>query len=78
MSFLLYPFSSISEKTLKNIYRTTKSSIEENGSNTLFLALGFLKWYESDISEKPRYAPVSYTHLTAIAAPIYAKLLDDC
>jgi len=46
------------EKTLKNIYRTTKSSIEENGSNTLFLALGFLKWYESDISEKPRYAPL--------------------
>lgn len=46
------------EKTLKNIYRTTKASIEENGSNTLFLALGFLKWYESDLSEKPRYAPL--------------------
>lgn len=46
------------EKTLKSIYRTTKSNIEENGSNTLFLALGFLKWFESDISEKPRYAPL--------------------
>lgn len=46
------------EKSLKNIYRTTKTSLEENGSNTLFLALGFLKWYESDISEKPRYAPL--------------------
>lgn len=46
------------EKSLKNIYRTTKASIEENGSNTLFLALGFLKWYESDVSEKPRYAPL--------------------
>ena len=46
------------EKALKNIFRTTKASIEENGSNTLFLALGFLKWYESDISEKPRYAPL--------------------
>ena len=32
--------------------------MEENGSNTLFLALGLLRWYESDLSEKPRYAPL--------------------
>ncbi|MGI5895066.1 MAG: DUF3320 domain-containing protein [Candidatus Merdivicinus sp.] len=40
------------------IYRQAKISLEENGSNTLFLAIGFLKWYESDLSEKPRYAPL--------------------
>ena len=46
------------EESVKSIYRAAKVSIEENGSNTLFLALGFLKWYESNISEKPRYAPL--------------------
>ena len=44
--------------SLKSIYRAAKVSIEENGTNTLFLALGFLRWFESDLSEKPRYAPI--------------------
>ena len=43
---------------ISNLYRTAKTSIEENGANTLYLALGFLKWYESGVSEKPRYAPL--------------------
>lgn len=43
---------------LKNMYRSAKVSMEENGTNTMFLALGFLRWFESDISEKARYAPV--------------------
>lgn len=46
------------DKSLKNLYRSAKMSMEENGSNTLFLALGFLRWYESEVSEKPRYAPL--------------------
>lgn len=46
------------ERTLKNLYRSSKVSIEENGANTLFLALGFLRWFESDLSEKARYAPI--------------------
>lgn len=46
------------EGSLKNLYRAAKTSMEENGSNTLFLALGFLRWFESDLSEKPRYAPI--------------------
>jgi hypothetical protein len=41
-----------------HLYRQAKVSLEENGSNTLFLALGFLKWYETDLSEKERYAPL--------------------
>lgn len=43
---------------LKNLYRSAKVSMEENGSNTLFLALGMLRWFESDLSEKPRFAPI--------------------
>lgn len=46
------------DTALKNLYRSAKMSMEENGSNTLFLALGLLRWYESDLSEKPRYAPL--------------------
>lgn len=44
--------------SLKKIKRQSVLSMEEGGTNTLYLALGFLKWYESDISEKVRYAPL--------------------
>lgn len=46
------------DKNLKNLYRSAKMSMEENGTNTLFLALGFLRWFESDVSERARYAPI--------------------
>lgn len=46
------------ETALKNIARQAKQSFEENGCNTLYLALGFLRWYETDLSEKARYAPL--------------------
>ncbi len=46
------------DKRLKGLYRSAKMSMEENGSNTLFLALGFLRWYETNVSEKARYAPL--------------------
>ena len=43
---------------LKQIYRTARTSLEENGANSLFLALGMLKWYETPKSEQARYAPI--------------------
>lgn len=43
---------------VKGLYRTAKTALEENGANTLYLALGMLRWYESPRSTKPRYAPV--------------------
>lgn len=43
---------------LSKLYRAAKTSLEENGANTLYLALGLLRWYETPRSEKPRYAPV--------------------
>ncbi len=46
------------KRTLKNLYRTAKTSLEENGANTLYLALGLLRWYETDVSKRPRYAPI--------------------
>ncbi|WP_195575446.1 DUF3320 domain-containing protein [Paenibacillus sp. 1001270B_150601_E10] len=46
------------EKRMVHIYRSARTALEENGANTLFLALGLLKWYESPVSELPRYAPI--------------------
>lgn len=46
------------KKSILHLYRQSKLSLEENGANTLYLALGFLKWFESDVSERPRFAPL--------------------
>ena len=43
---------------LKFIYRASRNSLEENGANTLFLAIGMLKWYENEKSVVPRFAPL--------------------
>ena len=45
-------------RRLLEIYRAAKLSIEENGANTLYLALGFLAWYETKSSPKRRLAPI--------------------
>lgn len=45
-------------KALTHLYRSSRTSMEENGANTLYLALGLLKWYETETSERPRYAPI--------------------
>ncbi len=54
--------SDLTETDLSNrlvhLYRSARLSLEENGANTLYLALGLLKWYETDASQKPRYAPL--------------------
>ena len=39
-------------------FRHARTSIEEQGVNTLYLALGLLRWYESDKSELERAAPL--------------------
>lgn len=45
-------------QTEKSLYRSAKAALEENGANTLYLALGLLRWYEGERSTKPRYAPI--------------------
>lgn len=46
------------DKRLLKIWREARTVQEETGTSTLFLALGFLEWYESDSSETPRRAPI--------------------
>ncbi len=40
------------------LYRKTKSILEEGGSNTLYLAIGFLNWKKKDKSDKVYHAPL--------------------
>lgn len=59
------------EKIMKKLSRQAKVSIEENGANTIYAALGFLRWYETEKSDKPRYAP-----LVLIPIDIIRKIQD--
>jgi hypothetical protein len=43
---------------LTNLYRSSRLSMEENGANTLYLSLGLLKWFETPVSEQPRFSPL--------------------
>ncbi len=43
---------------LLKTWRDARATLEEQGVNTLFLALGMLHWYESEASQEPRKAPL--------------------
>lgn len=45
-------------RAILQLYRSAKTALEENGANTLYLALGLMRWYETPASRKPRYAPL--------------------
>lgn len=61
------------EKVMKKLHRQAKVSLEENGANTLYLALGFLKWFETDKSEHPRFAP-----LVLVPVDLVKKIQERC
>ncbi len=46
------------QKKLKSLYFEAQEYEEEQGVNILFIALGFVKWYEDDTSDIARYAPL--------------------
>jgi len=51
---------------MRNIYNVSNLSLEETGSNPLYLAIGLLKWYEKGNSPKPRYAPILLLPVTFV------------
>jgi hypothetical protein len=53
---LLYPFEM--EARLKNLLSQSELAIQEIGANILYLAFGFLEWYDSSSSDKARIAPL--------------------
>lgn len=46
------------QRSITGLYRTARTSREESGANPLYIACGFLRWYEGDRSEKPHHAPL--------------------
>lgn len=46
------------QRRLHTIHRDAKTAEEERGINILFVALGFLRWYEDEKSDVPREAPL--------------------
>lgn len=53
---LLYPEEF--ERKLTAIYQQANLTEDETGLNTLYLAFGFLEWYDSADSAKPIYSPL--------------------
>src|SRR5580693_3209018 len=45
-------------KRLRAMQRDAKTAEDERGINILFIALGFLRWYEDEESDVPRDAPL--------------------
>lgn len=46
------------DSTLVELFRKARTDLEEGGANTLYLALGFLKWKKSVTDEKVHRAPL--------------------
>jgi len=52
------PYDSVRlQSRLVTTYQAARTFIEEQGVNTLFLALGMLQWYEAESSQEKRRAP---------------------
>ncbi|WP_428380920.1 DUF4011 domain-containing protein [Nevskia ramosa] len=57
---------------LNEIYLTVKTGLEETGANTLFLAIGFLRWAEDERAEKTFLAPLLLVPVTLKRASVRA------
>jgi len=77
--------ASIPKKKLEtnsvNLYRKAKNDLQEGGSNTLYLALGMLRWKENPEDERSFRAPLilvpaQLTRMSA-KAPVKVKQLPD-
>lgn len=65
---------------LTKMYRSARSSMEENGASTLYLALGLLRWFESKKGATARYAPIVLVPIDIVrksASKGYAMRMRD-
>jgi very-short-patch-repair endonuclease len=70
------------DAALTELYRKARTDLEEGGANTLFLALGFLKWKKSATEEKSYRAPlillpVSLERRSAISGVVMLRHEDE-
>ena len=57
------------DKRLKKLFRAARSDLEESGSNTLFLALGFLRWTPGGKDAKTYRAPLLLLPVRLVRTP---------
>ncbi|NQV24757.1 MAG: DUF3320 domain-containing protein [Rhodopirellula sp.] len=69
------------QNRLLRLFYDAKGFYEEQGVNSLYLAIGFLEWYESPASDKPRYAPLLLIpvelHRKTVNAKFRLRVLDE-
>ena len=65
------------EARLLRTANLARTSIEEQGVNTLFFALGMVEWYESDSSGAPRKAPLILVPVTLARGDVSAEFLAE-
>lgn len=69
------------QKTLRSIRDKARTALEEQGVNVLYLAFGFLKWYESEHSDQALYSPLILVPVTitweSITSPFILNLYED-
>ena len=66
-------FSKELDKKCKKVFSHYNSAIDETGSNLLYLAIGFLEWYEADHSDNKNQAPLILIPLQIIKSKLNAK-----
>lgn len=68
-------------RRLVEIYREARTSLEESGANTLYLALGFLSWRQSSEADQARLAPLILVPLEierpSVSEPFSVRQGDD-
>ena len=66
---------------LLNTYYTANNLIQEQGVNTLFIALGMVVWYESNDSDTKRHAPLVLIPVNLeranVRVPFYVKYTGE-
>lgn len=60
------------ESRLYEIYSAARLGLEEGGANTLYLALGFLRWVEDERAEKTLLAPILLVPVTLVRQSVRA------
>ena len=61
------------ERSLAGISDQTRTALQEKGVNTLYVAIGYLEWYESENSEKPLLAPLLLHQIDIERKLVYSK-----
>lgn len=69
------------DRRMIEIYRAARVGLEEGGASALYLAIGFLAWYETETSEQRRLAPILLLplelHRKSVREGFTLRLADD-